>query len=307
MNGRIYDGLLGRFLSADVMVQFPDSLQSYNRYSYVRNNPLSLVDPTGWWELKIFGLRFSNDGTGYAAQARKKAVEVVKNGSMENFKANSVAVAKSVDRDFQEGGVFLLLAKYTGLPAGGMAGPGLRLAGVGEAVVATDTVQAAANAIAGTAAVANMASGDIKPADGAQISEKPPLKEGETGKYGELQSRSKPGDKLDIHESPSNKANEKAFIEKYRKENGGADPSPAEIAQYRKDNPSVAIRRETHLETDTYAGRNTATKSSTDATDLEAAAQRGADDLIQAGNKTGVDLSKSAQELLELQKKRGGG
>lgn len=48
MNGRIYDPLLGRFLSADTVVQFPGNLQSYNRYSYVQNNPLSLVDPTGF-------------------------------------------------------------------------------------------------------------------------------------------------------------------------------------------------------------------------------------------------------------------
>jgi hypothetical protein len=48
MNGRIYDPLLGRFLSADVMVQNPGSLQSYNRYSYVRNNPLTLTDSSGF-------------------------------------------------------------------------------------------------------------------------------------------------------------------------------------------------------------------------------------------------------------------
>ena len=50
MNGRIYDPLLGRFLSADVQVQFPGSLQSYNRYSYVRNNPLTVTDPSGFGE-----------------------------------------------------------------------------------------------------------------------------------------------------------------------------------------------------------------------------------------------------------------
>lgn len=48
MNGRIYDPLLGRFLSADVLVQVPWDLQSDNRYSYVMNNPLSLVDPSGF-------------------------------------------------------------------------------------------------------------------------------------------------------------------------------------------------------------------------------------------------------------------
>jgi RHS repeat-associated protein len=47
MNGRIYDPLLGRFQSADAVVQFPGNLQSYNRYSYVQNHPLTLVDPTG--------------------------------------------------------------------------------------------------------------------------------------------------------------------------------------------------------------------------------------------------------------------
>jgi hypothetical protein len=50
MNGRIYDPLLGRFLSADLVVQYPNNLQSYNRYSYVRNNPLTTFDSTGFWE-----------------------------------------------------------------------------------------------------------------------------------------------------------------------------------------------------------------------------------------------------------------
>lgn len=48
MNGRVYDPELGRFLSPDPFVQAPRNTQSYNRYSYVFNNPLSFTDPTGY-------------------------------------------------------------------------------------------------------------------------------------------------------------------------------------------------------------------------------------------------------------------
>jgi RHS repeat-associated protein len=48
MNGRIYDPLLGRFTSADPTTPNPLDLQSYNRYSYTRNNPLRMLDPSGF-------------------------------------------------------------------------------------------------------------------------------------------------------------------------------------------------------------------------------------------------------------------
>ena len=48
MNGRVYDPELGRFLSADPFVQDITNLQSWNRYAYVLNNPLSYTDPTGF-------------------------------------------------------------------------------------------------------------------------------------------------------------------------------------------------------------------------------------------------------------------
>ena len=82
MNGRIYDPLLGRFLSADVVVQNPTSLQSYNRYSYVLNNPLTQTDPSGFYS--ILGLEFTNGGgvsgflkdvSGYAGAAASGAAE----------------------------------------------------------------------------------------------------------------------------------------------------------------------------------------------------------------------------------------
>jgi RHS repeat-associated protein len=48
MNGRIYDPNLGRFMTADPQIQFVGFSQSYNRYSYVLNNPLSFTDPSGY-------------------------------------------------------------------------------------------------------------------------------------------------------------------------------------------------------------------------------------------------------------------
>jgi hypothetical protein len=51
MNGRVYDPLIGRFMSADPYIQAPDDLQSHNRYAYVMNNPLNLDDPSGYWSI----------------------------------------------------------------------------------------------------------------------------------------------------------------------------------------------------------------------------------------------------------------
>ncbi len=47
---RFYSPALGRFLSADTIVPQPGNPQSLNRYPYVRNNPLRLVDPSGMAE-----------------------------------------------------------------------------------------------------------------------------------------------------------------------------------------------------------------------------------------------------------------
>ncbi|MBK8252951.1 MAG: RHS repeat-associated core domain-containing protein [Polyangiaceae bacterium] len=48
MVGRIYSPVQKRFLSTDPMISDPFFGQSYNRYSYVVNNPLRYTDPTGY-------------------------------------------------------------------------------------------------------------------------------------------------------------------------------------------------------------------------------------------------------------------
>ena len=48
MNGRVYDSVIGRFLSPDPYIQSPYYAQNYDRYSYVLNNPLKYIDPSGY-------------------------------------------------------------------------------------------------------------------------------------------------------------------------------------------------------------------------------------------------------------------
>ncbi len=71
MGGRMYDPVLSRFLNPDIVVQFPENSQSYNRYSYALNNPLKYTDPSGWfideWELdrKTGKISWLNDNKHY--------------------------------------------------------------------------------------------------------------------------------------------------------------------------------------------------------------------------------------------------
>ena len=46
--GRYYDSQLGRFIQPDPTIPDPTDSQSYNRYSYCRNNPLNETDPSGF-------------------------------------------------------------------------------------------------------------------------------------------------------------------------------------------------------------------------------------------------------------------
>ncbi len=58
MNARLYDPVLGRFLSPDPYVQSPDFSQNFNRYAYALNNPLKYTDESGellTWNLSLQG------------------------------------------------------------------------------------------------------------------------------------------------------------------------------------------------------------------------------------------------------------
>ena len=53
MGGRVYDPIIGRFVSADPFIQDVTNLQAWNCYSYVLNNPLSYTDPSGFFFSKF--------------------------------------------------------------------------------------------------------------------------------------------------------------------------------------------------------------------------------------------------------------
>ena len=113
MDGRMYDPVVGRFISADPFIQSPDFTQSLNRYAYCINNPLSLIDPSGYsW--------FSKNWKSLVASVVGVAVSVVTAGS-----AAGIGVA--------------VIAGAAGGAAGALTGALLNGANIGQIAKATFT------------------------------------------------------------------------------------------------------------------------------------------------------------------------
>jgi RHS repeat-associated protein len=64
MRGRTYDPILRRFLQPDPVVTDAYEGQSYNRYSYVRNDPANRTDPTGMADDAKLDNHYGNGGVG---------------------------------------------------------------------------------------------------------------------------------------------------------------------------------------------------------------------------------------------------
>lgn len=80
MNARLYDPRIGRFLNVDPLVTNPLNAQTWNGYSYVRNKPTVLVDPTGMGETSEAGEFTIGDDQCFAC-----AAAVVPTGKVEQY------------------------------------------------------------------------------------------------------------------------------------------------------------------------------------------------------------------------------
>ncbi|MCR5018539.1 MAG: hypothetical protein K6A64_07070 [Bacteroidales bacterium] len=77
MNARLYDPVLGRFLSPDPYVQAPDFSQNFNRYAYALNNPLKYSDESGeYFVVDSWLIGFIGGGLSRANQMAKNDLRI---------------------------------------------------------------------------------------------------------------------------------------------------------------------------------------------------------------------------------------
>jgi RHS repeat-associated protein len=130
MQGRIYDPTMGRFLTADPIVQSPFWSQGLNRYAYVFNSPMNLVDPSGFSAIGDY-FQGLND-----APPEQAVPGYIGTGLVAGLAV--MAVYEGVSASFSAGSASAISAGST--QAGGGAPIGR---GAGAATVATQRIKAA--------------------------------------------------------------------------------------------------------------------------------------------------------------------
>ncbi len=123
MNARIYDPVIGRFLSPDSKIPNTKNLQSYNRYSYVRNNPLSFTDPTGHMRKPALKLmKFSFKAAKIATVSTKSfKVNLNKNHNSSTLKTTRIVTDPGLKRNIsRQIGAATVVVKFYQVAGGGL-------------------------------------------------------------------------------------------------------------------------------------------------------------------------------------------
>ncbi len=116
MNARLYDPVVGRFLSPDPYVQAPSMSQNFNRYSYALNNPLRYTDPNGeFFNFVVGGLIGGVFNLGF--QALTGQIHSLKDGLV-SFGIGALAGATGVGA----GGLISGVGFISGAASGGLGG-----------------------------------------------------------------------------------------------------------------------------------------------------------------------------------------
>jgi len=114
MNGRIYDPVIGRMISPDPLIQSPDNLQSFNRYSYVFNNPLTHTDPSGF---STRSARATRDAKREAYRHYLRNEEPITSAALSvQDQINAIAAGQDIDMDRYD---WLTWVNETGRPDSG--------------------------------------------------------------------------------------------------------------------------------------------------------------------------------------------
>jgi RHS repeat-associated protein len=124
MHARYYNPTVGRFLSVDPLRGDPRSPQSFNRYAYVMNGPVSYVDPNGLFTWKFwewFGrpdsLPKANDDSCYECWILGVKPDITVYGKDPDPVKPQYSVTRVIDRpDF---GTFTLGGSYYGIGLSG--------------------------------------------------------------------------------------------------------------------------------------------------------------------------------------------
>ena len=116
---RYYDDALGRFLAADSILPDVYDPQQLNRFAYVRNNPIKMVDPDG--HFAVLGLLVSGAVSGAIAAATDWGIQVAANlaATSEPHTADTLYQAMVTDVHWEE----VAVSASIGFASGMLLGP----------------------------------------------------------------------------------------------------------------------------------------------------------------------------------------